>query len=172
MQTYSDTVLFEAFKRSLHHLVRHDEEVLSWPKAKGAIAHVLALALQQNLNNLQEGLYVDIMTQGADIILHDRSETLLLGIVFSNTYLSAAHHRDLRQLQRRGCRLVFGIAFLKEKPYFLLYHLRRGAIEYHHYRRIDGSVTHLRERERGGDEGQLMLGIKPKQKRRRSTADR
>ncbi|MFA5448220.1 MAG: hypothetical protein WC233_08080 [Sphaerochaeta sp.] len=174
--THSEPLLFGALKGALREFVAKDESLLLWPKAKASIAHVLALRLGESCAlhlNLPESMQVDIMAEGSDVIVHDRDGNLLIGLVFSTTYLTQAQHDQLRLLQKRGCKLVIGIAFLKEKEYFLLYHPKRGSTDYYHYRRHTSEVVLLRERDKSGDDGQqLLLSIKERKKRKKTTPDR
>lgn len=169
----SDVYLFEVLKRALKEFASVDSLLLSWPKAKATIAHALAMRLKESATLLTADMQVDIMAEGADIVIHDRNGTMVLALVISTTYLTASQQTQLRVLLERGATLVFGIAFLKDKEYFLLYRPRRDAIDYYHFRKSNQSVVRLRERDRGSDEGQLLLGIKSKRKKRRApTPDR
>lgn len=169
----SDVYLFEVLKRALKEFANHDEQLLSWPKARASIAHALAMHLKDSATLLGEGMYIDILAEGSDVVIHDRSGSILMALVLSTTYLNGGQQKQLQHLYQRGSILVFGIAFLKEKEYFLLYRPRRDAIDYYHYRKAKQAVVRLRERNSAGDEGQLLLGIQSKTKRRRSsTVDR
>lgn len=169
----SDVYLFEVLKRALKAFNGSDSDLLSWPKAKASIAHALAMRLSESATLLSGSVYVDIMAEGADVVIHDRNGAVTMALVISTTYLTASQQTQLRLLEERGTTLVFGIAFLKEKEYFLLYRPRRDALDYYHFRRDNESVVRLRERDRGSDEGQLLLGINPKRRKKRAaTPDR
>ncbi len=169
----SEAALFETLKASIRKFVEEDSVLLLWPKAKASIAHALAMHLGATITLPSPDFFIDIMVEGADVVIHDRSGTLLLALVISTTYLTAAQQAQLRTLRERECTLVFGIAFLKEKQYHLLYRVRRDAVDYYHYRKRNQSVVRLRERDQGSDEGQLLLKIGDKRKKRRAaTPDR
>jgi hypothetical protein len=168
MAMASEPALFETLKASIKKFVEEDSILLTWPKAKASIAHALAIHLGSAIAHPSHPLYIDIMTAGADVVIHDRGEKLLLALVISTTYLTAAQQEQLRSLKERGCTLVFGIAFLKEKEYHLLYRVRRDAVDYYHYRKGTHTVVRLRERDQGSDEGQLLLGIDAKKRGRRA----
>ena len=164
----SEPVLFETLKASIKQFEHEDSMLLSWPKAKASIAHALAMHITENITLPSDDLFIDIMAEGADVVVHDRNGTLLLALVISTTYLTAAQQAQLRNLKERECTLVFGIAFLKEKEYHLLYRVRRDAVDYYHYRKHNQSVVRLRERDQGSDEGQLLLRIGTKRKKGRN----
>ncbi len=181
---YTNLLLFEAFELALKHLLDEDEVVLSWPKAKAALAHCLASQLQLSLRivlglaedtanpaffTLPGNIKVDIFVQGADILVHDRKGKELLGIILSNDYLTKTQQDHLLHLQERGCNLVLGAGFLPQKEYILLYSPTQENLEYYHFNKYDGTTSLLKQREVEGetDNLQLLLGIKEHKKQRR-----
>ncbi len=174
--SYSEPVLFSALQEALQRLVRDDSVVLSWAKAKASIAHRLAVHLDaccKALPNYPPEMQVDILTQTSDVLVHDRAGRVLLTILFSTTYLTQSQQAHLmEQAESEAADLVMGIAFLKEKEYFLLYHPRREAMDYYHYRRHSGRVQLLRERSSSDDDGQLLLNMRKRRRPKRSTEDR
>ena len=101
----SEPVLFETLKTSIKQFEHEDSMLLSWPKAKASIAHALAMHLTENITLPSDDLFIDIMAEGADVVVHDRNGTLLLALVISTTYLTAAQQAQLRnQIGRASCR--------------------------------------------------------------------
>ncbi|HZJ88308.1 MAG TPA: hypothetical protein VFC80_04070 [Sphaerochaeta sp.] len=174
--SYSEPVLFSALQKALGALVREDSEALSWPKPKPNIAHRLALHLDTACKDLPDypaTMQVDILTHQSDIIIHDRSGAVLLRILLSTTYLTQSQQAHLISFaEKEEANLVMGIAFLKETGYFLLYHPRREVMDYYHYRKHSGQVKLLRERSSSDEDGQLLLGIQKRRRRKPVTTDR
>lgn len=175
-------LLFESFQEALKQLVLEDEQVLFWPKAKASLAHCLASQLQRSLRevlglsqdsasptyfSLPGNLKVDILTQGCDVLVHDRKGGHTLAVILSNDYLTKMQQDTLHELQNQGCRLVLGAAFLPQKEYVLLYRPKQESMEYLHFHKVDGNTTLLKQREVEGnaDERQLSLGFKDRRKR-------
>ncbi|MGH0053908.1 MAG: hypothetical protein ACQ5SW_11005 [Sphaerochaetaceae bacterium] len=181
---YTNILLFEAFEIALRGLLTEDKEVLSWPKAKSSLAHCLASQLQLSLRKalslsedvanphfflLPGDIKVDILTQGFDVLVHDRKGTQLLGIVLGKDYLSKVQQEQLLQIQSQGCQLVLGTAFLPQKEYILLYSPKQESLEYYHFNKVDGTTTHLKQKDVDGeaDTLQLLLGIKERKRKRK-----
>ncbi|MGE4583953.1 MAG: hypothetical protein AB7C91_04835 [Sphaerochaeta sp.] len=177
-------LLFEAFHEALKQLVLEDEQVLSWSKAKASLAHCLASQLQRSLRgvlglsqdsasptyfSLPGDLKVDILTQGCDVLVHDRKGGRTLAVILGNDYLTKVQQDTLHELQNQGCKLVLGAAFLPQKEYVLLYRPNQERMEYLHFHKVDGSTTLLKQRQVEGDadESQLFLGLKDRRKRTR-----
>ena len=185
---YTTLLLFEAFELALKQFLAEDADILSWPKAKVSITHCLASQLQRSLRSvlslaedtasptffsLPGNIKVDIFCQESDIIVHDRKGKLLLGIILSNDYLSRIQQDHLNQLQKKGCSLVLGCAFLPQKEYILLYSPQQESLEYYHFSKIDGTTSHLKQREVEGEPDglQLLLGIKERRKRTKKISE-
>ncbi|NCC64382.1 MAG: hypothetical protein EOM15_06985 [Spirochaetia bacterium] len=183
---YTTLLLYEAFELAMKQFLSEDEALLSWPKSRVSIAHCLASQLQRSLRkvlglaqdtaspsffSLPGNIKVDIYCRDADIIVHDRKERLLLAIIFSNDYLSKSQQEHLHQLQKRGCPLVLGAAFLPQKEYVLLYSPQQEHLEYYHYSKTDGTTSHLKQREveYNTDDLQLLLPIKERRKRNKAS---
>ncbi len=183
---YTTLLLYEAFELALQQFLSEDGALLTWPKSRVSIAHCLASQLQRSLRSvlglaqdtasptffsLPGDIKVDIFCRDADVIIHDRKDTLLLAIIFSNDYLSKTQQEHLHQLQKRGCPLVLGAAFLPQKEYVLLYSPQQENLEYYHFSKIDGTTSHLKQREveYTTDDLQLLLPIKERRKRKKAS---
>jgi len=188
---YTNIQLFEAFEEALKNLIEDDAELFTWPKAKVSIAHTLASHLHRTLCKVL-GLSLDVSGKGyltlpqkmkidlfalageakADILLHDREKSRPLAILFNQDYLSKQQVEVLHKLEKEGCSLVLGVAFLNQKDYILIYHANGEKLDYYHFSRTGHTSSLLKQRELAGGESplQLSLNIHSKKKRKKQAS--
>jgi hypothetical protein len=108
----------------------------------------------------------------ADILLHDREKNRPLAILFNQDYLSKLQIEVLHKLEKEGCNLVLGVAFLHQKDYILIYHANGERLDYYHFSRSGHTSSLLKQRELAGAESplQLSLNIQNKKKRKKKQA--
>lgn len=185
---YTNTQLFEAFEDALKHLIEDDAELFTWPKAKVSIAHTFASHLHRTLckvlglsldtssksyltlpQNMKVDLFALAQESKADILLHDRAKNRPLAILFNQDYLSKQQIEVLHKLEKEGCSLVLGVAFLTQKDYILIYRANKERLDYYHFSRSGHTSSLLKQRELSGGESplQLSLDIQSKKKRKK-----
>ncbi|HKL58664.1 MAG TPA: hypothetical protein VJ863_02115 [Sphaerochaeta sp.] len=188
---YTNTLLFEAFEEALKHLIEDDAQLFTWPKAKVSIAHTFSMHLHRTLCkvlglsldtsstsylSLPQKMKVDLFalakTSKADILLHDREKNRPLAILFNQDYLSKQQIEVLHKLEKEGCSLVLGVAFLHQKDYILIYRANGEKLDYYHFSRAGHTSSLLKQREVPSAESplQLSLNIQNKKKRKKKQA--
>lgn len=188
---YTNIQLFEAFEEALKHLIEEDGELFAWPKAKVSIAHTFASHLHRTLckvlgfsldpssksyltlpQNMKIDLSASVGNDKVDILLHDRKENRPLAILFNQDYLGKQQLEELRRLEKEGCNLVLGVAFLHQKDYILIYRSNGEKLDYFHFSRSGHTSSLLKQRELEGEENHLQLSLniptkrKPKKKQK------
>ena len=183
---YTNIQLFEAFEEALKHLIEDDAQLFTWPKAKVSIAHTFATHLHRTLCKvlglsldtssksylgLPQKMKVDLFALAedskADILLHDRAKSRPLAILFNQDYLSKQQIGTLHKLEKEGCSLVLGVAFLHQKDYILIYHANGERLDYYHFSRSGHTSSLLKQRELAGKESPLQLSLNIQNKKRR-----
>lgn len=188
---YTNTQLFEAFEEALKHLIEDDAELFTWPKAKVSIAHIFATHLHRSLckvlglsldsssrsyltlpQNMKVDLFALVKGNKTDILLHDRGQNRPMAILFNQDYLSKQQLEVLRNLEKEGCSLVLGVAFLHQKDYILIYHANGERLDYYHFSRSGHTSSLLKQRElaKGESPLQLSLNIQNKKKPKKKQA--
>ncbi len=188
---YTNTQLFEAFEEALEYLIEDDAQLFTWPKAKVSIAHTFASHLHRTLckvlglsldtssksylslpQNMKVDLFALAQESKADILLHDRAKNRPLAILFNQDYLSKQQIEVLHKLEKEGCSLVLGVAFLSQKEYILIYRANGEKLDYYHFSRTAHTSSLLKQRELAGRENplQLSLDIQNKKKRKKQQA--
>ncbi|MBI9096015.1 MAG: hypothetical protein JEY71_14195 [Sphaerochaeta sp.] len=175
---YTNIQLFEAFEDALKHLIEDDAELFSWPKAKMSIAHTFASHLHRTLCkvlglsldtssksylSLPQNMKVDLFALAeksmADILVHDRQKNRPLAILFNQDYLSKQQIEVLHKLEKEGCSLVLGVAFLHQKEYILIYRANGEKLDYYHFSRTGHTSSLLKQRELSKEESPLQLSL-------------
>ncbi len=175
---YTNMQLFEAFEDALEHLIEDDAELFTWPKAKMSIAHTFASHLHRTLckvlglsldtssksyltlpQNMKVDLFALAENSKADILLHDRKKSRPLAILFNQDYLSKQQIEVLHKLEKEGCSLVLGVAFLHQKDYILIYRANGEKLDYYHFSRTGHTSSLLKQRELSSAESPLQLSL-------------
>lgn len=182
---YTNIQLFEAFEDALKHLIEDDAELFSWPKAKMSIAHTFASHLHRTLckvlglsldtssksylslpQNMKVDLFALAENSMADILVHDRQKNRPLAILFNQDYLSKQQIEVLHKLEKEGCSLVLGVAFLHQKDYILIYRANGEKLDYYHFSRTGHTSSLLKQRELSREESPLQLSLNIQNRKR------
>ena len=143
MTTRSRIKVFDLFTKALVCLETQDQILYSWPRNRLALAHALAVHLQQQLSK-PTPYSVDLCpvisrskkTINPDILVHDRkSGHQILSIVCKNDYLTEAEQAELANIKTLGCEYVTALSFMPQKSYILVYVANENGVEYYHFDR-------------------------------------
>ena len=182
---YTNTQLFEAFEEALKHLIEDDQELFTWSKAKVSIAHTFASHLHRSLckvlglsldtssksylglpQNMKVDLFALAKDSMADILLHDRKDSRPLAILFNQDYLTKQQIEILHKLEKEGCNLALGVAFLHQKDYILIYRANGERLDYYHFSRSGHTSSLLKQRELSGSVSPLQLSLNIQNKKK------
>ncbi len=168
MTTRSKIKVFDIFTKALICLEKQDQILYSWPRNRLALAHALAVHLQEQLGT-PTPYSVDLCpvisrskkTINPDILLHNRQTGHhLLSIVCKNDYLTEAEQAELANIKSMGCDYVTALSFMPQKSYILVYVANENGIEYYHFDRNLLIMEPIRKRITStgeADNGQLSL---------------
>ena len=143
MTTRSKIKVFDLFTKALVSLETHDKILYSWPRNRLALAHALAVHLQEQLGkpttysvDLCPVLSRSKRTFNPDILVHNRqSGHQLLSIVCKNDYLTETEQKELASIKDISCDYVTALSFMPQKSYILVYVANENGIEYYHFDR-------------------------------------
>lgn len=173
-ERYSMIRLFETFLEALSHLVDKDEHLFSLKRNSIAVSHRLAQHLEKVMFGElpvkeQEGFVVDLAypleerSLNPDILIHNRVEERLMGVVCRSRYLTT---QELLKLHALKSRLTLAVAFLPDKDYFLIYRSDESTLDYYHFYKEAKHCHLLRRRHISeideSDRQQLRLAIAQK----------
>ena len=168
MTTRSKIKVFDIFTKALICLENQDQVLYSWPRNRLALAHALAVHIQEKLGpgtpysvDLCPVISRSKKTINPDILVHNRqSGHQLLSIVCKNDYLTESEQKELANIKSMGCEYVTALSFMPQKSYILVYVASENGIEYYHFDRNLLIMEPIRKRITGNleaDNGQLSL---------------
>ena len=179
---YTSIVLFDVFQDALSDVITSDAYLFSETKNKAAVAHRLTEHMERRLRNklslmtenalpsfrgFPQNLVFDVMVDKADIILHDRAGKTAMTIMLYSDYISAKQAIRLKGMYAER-RLTLAVAFLKGKPYQLIYRVDRETMDYYHYdSTMKTSMLRMQKIRTDKKEGQLTL-LKPRARKQRA----
>lgn len=162
--------LFDDFRESmLSYFSKYKEQ--DEKKKKSTTSHRIANALSKKLDSAD----IDLELDGVDILAH-RDDTPILALFWSYTYLTEKEKEKARKYHiTNNPSLTLAFSLLEDKDYILVYRFEKDYLEYLHINKEDFSEYLLKrcliEKEKGADDGQLLLDItRTKKKRARSQA--
>lgn len=162
--------LFDDFRESmLSYFSKYNEQ--DEKKKKSTTSHRIANALSKKLDSAD----IDLELDGVDILAH-RDDKPILALFWSYTYLTEKDKERARLYHiTNNPSLTLAFSLLEEKDYILVYRFEKDYLEYLHINKEDFSEYLLKrcliEKEKGADDGQLLLDIpRTKKKRARNQA--
>lgn len=172
-----EIILFDAFVSALKKLTERDAYLFTLKRKKLPLVHRLAIYLEEEI---PAGLFCDIMMHirfedgesTPDLLIHDRKGNIALAVYTKESYLSRKDQEEARTFHREKQCLTLAFSFLDEKDYFLIYRFGSSFTDYLHLSREDFTESLLKRCETESNETfsdtQLLLGIKPRRKRKKS----
>ncbi len=156
--------IFEGFRKGMHYFLSAYQLPPGLKHKKAAIAHRLALCLSAEFPSS----FVDIDTNGADIIVWDGDEDIKLALFWGEQYLTEKERNKAIEFHRtKNPGLTLGFTMLPERPWLLVYRFEQEYVEYLHIDKESFADEVLRQRFlEDKDEGQLKLSLRKKRTRR------
>ena len=131
MRKREDSIeIFENFRNGLELLITRDRELFEHDIRKETIAGRLAMYFS---NLFSKEWYIDIATDGADLLVWDRKSTIALALFISRDYISQKGKdkaREYHLIHRPMLTLAFSI--LEDKDYILIYRFEELFLDYIH----------------------------------------
>ena len=131
MRKREDSIeIFENFRNGLEMLITRVKELFEHDIRKEAIAGRLAMYFSSLFS---KEWYIDIATDGADLLVWDRKSTIALALFISRDYISQKGKdkaREYHLIHRPMLTLAFSI--LEDKDYILIYRFEELFLDYIH----------------------------------------
>lgn len=158
--------LFDDFRRGMLSYFSAYDSLLEEKKKKSTTSHRIALELSKEIN----GTDADLDLDGVDILIHTKDRPVL-ALFWSSTYLTEKEKEKARLYHiSREPDLTLAFSLLEDKDYILVYRFEKDYLEYLHINKADFSEYLLKrcliENSNAENEGQLLLDIKKKRKKR------
>ncbi len=157
--------LFDDFRRAMLSFLSAYGN-LDERKKKSTTSHRIALELSKEI----KGADIDLDLDGVDILVHTKHNPVL-ALFWSSTYLTEKEKEKARLFHISRCpALTLAFSLLEDKDYLLVYRFEKDYLEYLHIDKADFSEYLLKrcliESSDSVEDGQLLLDIKKKRKRR------
>ena len=156
--------IFDGFRKGMHYFLTAYQLPEGLRHKKAAIAHRLALCLSAEFPDY----FVDIDTDGADILVWDGGSNIKLALFWSEQYLTEKERNKALEFHRRKHPvLTLGFTILPERSWLLVYRFENEYVEYLHIDKESFTDEVLRQRFfEDKDEGQLKLSLRKKRVRK------
>ena len=161
MMTQEERIdIFEGFRKGMHYFLTSYQLPSGIKHRKTAIAHRLALCLSAEFPSY----FVDIDTNGADIIVWDGLDDIKLALFWSEQYMTEKEKTKALEFHKaKEPGLTLGFTMLPDRPWLLVYRCESEYVEYLHIDKESFSDEVLRQKFlEDKDEGQLKLSLRKK----------
>ena len=160
--------IFEGFRKGMDEFLSSRQLPEGMKKRRSSIAHRIASALAPQF----PGYYVDIDTDGADIIIWN-DEEILLALFWGEMYLNSKERSKAMDFHRtRQPGLTLGFTLLPDRAWILVYRFETDYVEYLHIDKESFSDEVLKQCFiDDADDGQLKLSLRKKKLRKTSASE-